>query len=274
MTMRIGGVPEHFNLPWQEALADHSAEWVEFGGGSGAMARALSSGELDVAVMLTESAVRAVSAGLDARIVGTHVHSPLRWGIHASAGSSTALSPDARFAISRPGSGSHLIPCVVAHARGWDVDELQFVEVGTIAGGQQALLNGTADLFFWEQFMTQPLVDNGGLTRLEVFLPPWPSFVVVASPRAGDLRPLIAAVEASCKQRRDHAGETVDEINERFHISEAHAREWLSLTDWRCTSSVSATALQRTSDALARAFGVTMPMITSLIDPKTCTLAD
>lgn len=62
--LRIGGVPEHFNLPWRDVLADRDDEWIDVDGGSGAMARALDGGELDIAVMLTESAVRAIGDGL------------------------------------------------------------------------------------------------------------------------------------------------------------------------------------------------------------------
>ena len=42
--IKIGGVPEHFNLPWHLALeeglfekADVSVEWIEFPEGTGAM---------------------------------------------------------------------------------------------------------------------------------------------------------------------------------------------------------------------------------------------
>ena len=60
--LRIGGVPEHFNLPWLRlaesgALDDLGVAWRDVPEGSGAMAAALRAGELDAAMLLTEGAV-------------------------------------------------------------------------------------------------------------------------------------------------------------------------------------------------------------------------
>ena len=53
--LRIGGVPEHFNLPWHVSLQVRRFEplgvdvtWRDYAGGSGAMAKALRDGELDL----------------------------------------------------------------------------------------------------------------------------------------------------------------------------------------------------------------------------------
>ena len=56
--MKIGGVPEHFNLPWlrlveSRALDDLGVSWRDVPEGSGAMAAALRAGELDAAMLLT-----------------------------------------------------------------------------------------------------------------------------------------------------------------------------------------------------------------------------
>ena len=55
--LRIGGVPEHFNLPWHLGLEERrfarsgvDLEWRDYPGGSGAMAKALRVGDLDGAV--------------------------------------------------------------------------------------------------------------------------------------------------------------------------------------------------------------------------------
>ena len=56
----IGGVPEHFNLPWYLTLRDkeyHAKDinlrWRDFPGGTGRMCKALRNGEIDLAVILT-----------------------------------------------------------------------------------------------------------------------------------------------------------------------------------------------------------------------------
>jgi len=46
------------------------------------MAQQLEEGQIDVALMLSESAIARVAAGAPMKIVGTYVQSPLRWGVH------------------------------------------------------------------------------------------------------------------------------------------------------------------------------------------------
>ena len=90
--LKIGGVPEHFNLPWRLSLeggafgrAGVKVEWRDYPGGSGAMAKALRDGELDAALLLTEGAVAAVTDGVALEIVSLYTDSPLVWGIHVPA---------------------------------------------------------------------------------------------------------------------------------------------------------------------------------------------
>ncbi|EER05318.1 LSU ribosomal protein L14P, putative [Perkinsus marinus ATCC 50983] len=77
--VRFGGVPEHFNAPFQrllqrQAKLDSSAcapqlAWRTYPGGSGAMLKAVISKEVDCACVLTESAVAHIikNSGKDAR---------------------------------------------------------------------------------------------------------------------------------------------------------------------------------------------------------------
>jgi sulfonate transport system substrate-binding protein len=191
ITLRIGGVPEHFNLPWHLALAERRFEqsgidvvWRDYPGGSGAMAKALREGELDAALLLTEGAVAAVTDGVALDIVSLYTDSPLVWGIHVPAASrfrTVAELAGARYAISRLGSGSHLMAVVHARTQGWPVDGLSLVTVGNLDGAVAAFQAGTADVFFWEKLMTKPLVDAGRFRRLGEFTAPWPAFVVCAS---------------------------------------------------------------------------------------------
>ncbi len=281
-TTTFGGVPEHFNLPWELAIADLADEldvrWREFPDGSGAMARALGDGSIGVAIMLTTSTLKAVTGGLEARIVGTHVPSPLRWGIHVAAESDIATVDEIRgrsIAISRQGSGSHLVPIVDAIERGWPLDEQSFVEVGTLAGAEDALRKGEADVFFWEQFMTQPLVDRGVFRRVDVRPPPWPSFLVVARDDASieddEMLRLLARVDVWCQKLAADPKATAARIHERFEIDAPEAEQWMELTDWRTLPSVSRAALERASHYLNVAFGTETPPPEALVAPS-CTL--
>lgn len=59
--LRVGGVPEHFNLPWRLAIEEGAfknigmdVHWSDMTGGTGQMIRGLETGSLDLAVLLTE----------------------------------------------------------------------------------------------------------------------------------------------------------------------------------------------------------------------------
>ena len=63
--LRLAGVPEHFNLPWILGLerrafvrAGIDLKWRTVPEGTGAMCKLMRAGELDLAIMVTEGAVR------------------------------------------------------------------------------------------------------------------------------------------------------------------------------------------------------------------------
>jgi ABC-type nitrate/sulfonate/bicarbonate transport system substrate-binding protein len=242
--LRIGGVPEHFNLPWHLALQARRFEplgidvtWRDYAGGSGAMAKALRDGELDAALLLTEGAVAAVTDGVPLDIVSLYTDSPLVWGIHVPAAShfhAVAELEGARYAISRLGSGSHLMAFVHARAQGWNVTRLTLVAVGNLDGAVAAFEAGRADVFFWEKFMTKPLVDAGRFRRVGEFAAPWPAFVVCAN-RAIDAeqRAALARVvdvvlqEARALRKRVDAAQLVAA---RYGLEPADAEQWLGST--------------------------------------------
>ena len=137
--IKIGGVPEHFNLPILMAIEkdefprhEIDLQWTYYPGGTGAMTKALADGELDLAILLTEGFVSAVHNGLSARIVKVYIDSPLVWGIHSGAESSTRSIYDGtkkKYAISRFGSGSHLMAMIHAEQRGEKLEEKDFVVI-------------------------------------------------------------------------------------------------------------------------------------------------
>ena len=112
---KIGGVPEHFNLPWRLAIEDGDfhkngveLHWADMSGGTGQMIKGLQTGSIDIAVLLTEGITKAILQGLDATIVAIYVQSPLSWGVHVPFSSSFNCIEDLEnkaFAISREASG-------------------------------------------------------------------------------------------------------------------------------------------------------------------------
>lgn len=240
-TIVVGGVPEHFNLPWRLAI-EHGAfraagldvAWVDEPGGTGALAAGLADGTLDLATLLTEGLVAALDRGLAAHVDRLFVASPLTWGIHvprAHAGTPVESLPHARIAISRPGSGSHLMAFVLAARHGWTLVPDAFVHVGHLAGGVDALASGRADIFLWETFMTKPHVDRGEIARAGELPTPWPAFVVArrrgfgAARTARVLDALVPVVDAFVADPTTPAL-----VAARTGGTEDDARAWLART--------------------------------------------
>ncbi|MDJ0918066.1 MAG: hypothetical protein QNJ05_09895 [Woeseiaceae bacterium] len=270
MQLRIGGVPEHFNLPWQQAIDARAFDelgievlFSDYPGGTGAMAAALAANELDAALLLTEGAVADILSGSDNRLVSVYVDSPLIWGIHVSAGSDIRDASEIagkRYAISRYGSGSHLIAIVDAAERGFSTTDMAFETVGTVDGARKALGEGTADVFLWEKHMTQPLVDAGEFRRVGERAVPWPAFVVSVrrdylaehSAALGVVLGIVRSFARQLKQGKDSALL----ISQTYDIAMADAESWLEHVQWSKNTDCPDDALIRVVDAL-RAQGVT-----------------
>ena len=259
--LNIGGVPEHFNLPWlrlveSRALDDLGVLWRDVPEGSGAMAAALRSGELDAAMLLTEGAVAGAAAG-GFKIVSLYTVSPLIWGIHVPAPSNLQTVDDVRgrrYAISRRGSGSHLMSFVHAREHGWPTDDLDFVVVGTLQGAIDAFASGSADVFFWEKFMTKPLVDSGKFRRIGEFVAPWPAFVVCAADAALVKRkPIGAALGRALDAAAELAASSnaAAAIADRYGLLPGDVREWLAATRWAARPGIGAEQIAPAVEQLA-----------------------
>jgi sulfonate transport system substrate-binding protein len=253
ISLSIGGVPEHFNLPWhllleagEPARSGIDIRWQDFSDGSGAMAAALREQRLDVALLLTEGAVAGVASG-GLKIVSLFTESPLIWGIHVPSASGLRTVDDirgARYAISRLGSGSHLMSFVHARERGWPPSDIEFVAVRSLQGAIDAFAARDADVFFWEKFMTKPVVDDGRFRRVGEFVAPWPAFVVCVAPGALAAKgPAIAAVLrmvlASAARLAAGAGGAA-QIAARYGLGVDDVREWLAMTRWAMRPGINA----------------------------------
>jgi sulfonate transport system substrate-binding protein len=191
LKVRIAGVPEHFNLPWHMAIEEAAfedrgidLEWIDVPEGTGKMCNMLREQQTDMAIILTEGIVRDIVAGNPSKIIQVYVQSPLIWGIHVAGESSFKALEDikkGKAAISRFGSGSHLMAYVNASQHKWNLDDLKFEVVNNIQGAVEALGNGKADYFLWERFTTKPLVDKGVFRRIGDSPTPWPCFVIAAT---------------------------------------------------------------------------------------------
>ncbi|RAR73891.1 substrate-binding domain-containing protein [Flavobacterium aciduliphilum] len=245
-TIRIAGVPEHFNHPWKMALAEHKFQdaglavtWTDVPEGTGKMCQMLREGVVDIAVILTEGIIKDIVNGNPSRIVQSYVNSPLLWGIHVHASSnyfSLEDLQDKKVAISRYGSGSHLMAIVNALQQGWNTDQLQFEVVHTVEGAVEALEQGKTDYFMWEKFMTKPLVDQGVFRWISDCPTPWPSFVISVreefiQEEKNSLEIVLSIINSVTSNFKEIP--FIEEIlSNTFQQKQDDIRAWLSLTHW------------------------------------------
>jgi len=93
-TIKIAGVPEHFNLPWHLSIENDEfqaneidLQWTDVPEGTGKLCQMLRNGETDIAVILTEGIIKDIVAGNQSKILQIYIETPLIWGIHVAANS-------------------------------------------------------------------------------------------------------------------------------------------------------------------------------------------
>lgn len=263
LQVRIGGVPEHFNLPWHLTIEDDSytkqdiaLEWTDFPGGTGAMCQALRNAEIDMAIILTEGIVKDIIAGNPSKIVQTYIQTPLIWGIHVGAQSNyTQLSDleNTKAAISRYGSGSHLMAYVNAKNQDWDTSNLKFEVIKNLDGAVDALTNNQADYFMWEHFTTKPLVDNQTFRRVADCPTPWPCFVIAVreemlSSHPESIKNILNTINTTTKDFKNIP--SIDRtLAHRYEQQLDDIQKWLSITEWS-QSQISAETLTKVQSQL------------------------
>jgi ABC-type nitrate/sulfonate/bicarbonate transport system substrate-binding protein len=245
--VNIGGVPEHFNLAWYITLKngeykekDINLRWKDFPGGTGDMCKALRSGEIDMAVILTEGIIKDIIEGNPSKIVQVFVKSPLIWGIHVAHNSGYQNITDikgTKAAISRYGSGSHLMAYINAENNGWDLNsDLQFEVIKNLDGAIEGLIEGKADYFLWEKFTTKPLVDNHIFRNIGNCPTPWPCFVIAVREdfieNDKDIIQTILRIINNNTKSFKSISEIDQMISKRYEQKLEDVQEWLSLTEW------------------------------------------
>ncbi len=246
LRLKVGGVPEHFNLPWRMAIEEGKfreegiqLHWSDMGGGTGQMIRGLENESLDVAVLLTEGGTRAILQGLDAKMIQVYVNSPLHWGIHVPYASTINDVSDLEgktFAISREGSGSHLMSYVVANQQEWNTKELKFNVIGDVYGGLWALEHNEAQAFLWEKYTTHPFTEQKKCRFIGEVVTPWPCFVIAVRTEIyekypAELARMCAVVNRKAQELKENE-DAIDLISWRYNLRRSHVENWLNETDW------------------------------------------
>lgn len=245
--VNIGGVPEHFNLAWHLTLKKGeykkhgiNLQWQDYPGGTGAMCSALRDGDIDIAVILTEGIIKDIVDGNPSKIVQTFVKTPLVWGVHVAQHAPYQTINDlkgTKAAISRYGSGSHLMAYINAESHDWDLkSDLKFEVIKNLDGAIEGLTNGTADYFLWEKFMTKPIVDKGIFRRIGNCPSPWPCFVVAArkdfiTAHPNELKTILKILNNTTANFKNIPG--IDKtIASRYEQKLQDVQQWLGITEW------------------------------------------
>lgn len=245
-SIRIGGVPEHFNLPIHLAKEQGKFEangidldWTTFKGGTGQMTRALREDEVDACILLTEGVITDIIKGNPSKIISVYVKTPLTWGIHT--GFKNQLSHyrdifDKKYAISRFGSGSHLMAIVDANSKGYEINTEQFNIIKNLDGALSSLQNLETDVFYWEKFTTKPYVDQQLLKRVGEYVTPWPCFVIAATDKILKENPdgiinMLQTIHESCDDFM------IDEqapqlVSDRYQQKLKDVERWYNSTEW------------------------------------------
>lgn len=244
---KIGGVPEHFNYPWYLALKNKlfqkqgiNLRWVDFHGGTGQMNTALREKEIDLAVILTEGIVRDIVMGNPGKIVQVFIKSPLIWGIHVAENSEYQNVSDLKgteAAISRFGSGSHLMAFINAKNQNWNLQQdLKFKMIDDLEGALNGLPKGEGDYFLWEKFTTKPYVDDGVFRRIGNCPTPWPCFVIavrneILENDTESIQAILKVINSVTEGFKQIEG-IDNKLSKRYGQKIEDIREWLSLTEW------------------------------------------
>lgn len=245
-TVKIAGVPEHFNLPWDMCIengefnqAGIDLQWTDVPEGTGKMCQMLREKETDIAIILTEGIIKDLTENPHSSIVQIFVKSPLIWGIHVDGKANYNTVSDLEnkiSAISRMGSGSHLMSIVNAEKNDWKIDDIQFEIVNNLDGAIASLSEGKSDYFMWEKYTTKPLVDNGTFKRVGECPTPWPCFVIAVR------NEFLAENKSVVELILDIINATTEEFKQipsidrtlatRYHQKLEDIQQWLTQTQW------------------------------------------
>lgn len=251
--IRIGGVPEHFNLPIHlinenGTLAKNgiSIEWTDFYGGTGQMTKALREDAVDICILLTEGMITDIIKGNPSKIISEYVITPLTWGIHTGLENPLQKKDyifDKQHAISRFGSGSHLISIVNANSKNQSMSSDQFKVINNLDGALKSLNALETDVFYWEKYTTKPYVDSGQIRRIDEYLTPWPCFVIAATDKvlaqhAEKVDLLLDLIQESCQDFMDNES-VIPIVADRYEQKLKDIERWYHSTEWATNSWVS-----------------------------------
>jgi len=230
------------------------------------MIQSLQSDEIDIGIGLTEAWVAGIAKakGKPAyKIVGSYVRSPLCWAISTGTLRDIARVEQLRggkIGVSRIGSGSYVMPFVLADQLGWLDDKsgkspFEFVPLSTFEKLRAGVNDESVDAFMWEHFTSKRYYDSGEIKRIGEIYTPWASWKIVArDPGDERLEGLFDKLDRGIEHFRENQEEAVSYISENLDYSAEDAREWLKTVEFvDQTSDVGVEDIKKTIDILGKA---------------------
>ena len=265
--IRIGGVPEHYNAPFHKVL-DNAApsnlfEWKSYPGGTGAMLEALETNEIDLAIVLSEGAIKhSLCTNGSVRILGTYVNTPLFWGVHVSPTSGIDSMKDLNerisnltFGVSRFGSGSHLMAIVHAASLGLSDRLPKFQIVNNMDGAAKSMNAGEIDVFLWDIPTADKYTRTGVWNVIGQVSGDWPSFVFVVRQSEdknilNEIVKIIQLVEDAAAAIQTGGIESEQYLCAKHGITENQSKEFLDKISWNCKLELSRKVVRTVVDSL------------------------
>ncbi|KAG1047882.1 hypothetical protein G6F43_009695 [Rhizopus delemar] len=280
-TIRIGYVPEHFSTPLYIARDNGyfketgvNVELVLCPGGTGEMTSKLQDRSIDLAIALTEGLVAGISKGQDwYKIVGTYVDAPLCWALSAGKESehdSIETLRNSNCAISRYGSGSHIMAYVLADQRKWlekDKKPFEFNVLNNFKAMRDAVNEKKSDYFMWETFTTKPYHDSGEVKRIGQITPPWPAFLFAAhtdllADKVKELKNVLGAIQRATTQFMEEKDDaSVEKVIEILGYPKEDVSSWFETVHYAPKHhQVSRNAIEVTLSTLLKADVINEPI--------------
>lgn len=256
--VRIGGVSEHFNRPVLRAKENGlfqanriQLDWKPCSGGTGQLMQKLQNGDLDLAIALTEGIVNHSLQSIaknhaeqnpeqdEITIVSPYIATPLTWAVivgHDQPHERTRDLEGLPVAVSRMGSGSHLMSVVLAERENWKKENMEFVVQGDFMALRKSVNKpvhaGGAGFFLWEYFTTKPFADANEVRMIDTIRTPWPCFMIAARKQWAKqnrdlLNKVLSTLRQSCLEFVNDPVAAVREIQTHYGLTAEDARGWL-----------------------------------------------
>ncbi|RLV92367.1 hypothetical protein JA1_003249 [Spathaspora sp. JA1] len=249
--LKVAYIPEHFSTPLffaqQKGYYESfglTIEFVKVIEGSGRLINLLNSGEVDIAIGLTEAFVADLGKGNESyKLIDTYVSSPLLWAISTGFNRKELTKAEelqgGKIGISRIGSGSHIMSFVLAHSLKFTKEFSQFPILSNFKNLRDSVNEKftegdelkNSDAFMWEYFTSKKYYDNHEIKQIGEIYTPWPSWVINANAKSlsvkeTDIKNFLTAVNSGIEYFVNHIDEAVEYISTNLDYSAEDAREW------------------------------------------------